>query len=187
MTQLFTFLGVLWFFLPAGVANMAPIFAAKWNWFPALNRPLDGGLEWGGRPLLGENKTWRGLFVGVVAGGIVGGLQYVLFMSLPMFRVISIVEYDSLWLTILLGAWLGFGALLGDAAESFAKRLRGVPPGKPWRPWDQIDLVLGAFAVSFWLIPLSAWWYVGLAVVVIGFASYVVSRIGVRLRIKQAL
>ena len=43
----------------------------------------------------------------------------------------------------LLGALLGFGAMTGDAVKSFFKRQRGIPPGKSWFPFDQLDFVVG--------------------------------------------
>ncbi|OGC92463.1 hypothetical protein A2899_02445 [Candidatus Amesbacteria bacterium RIFCSPLOWO2_01_FULL_49_25] len=55
---------MLWFLGVAGVANMAPVFAAKlwpkWDW------PING-------ILFGSHKTWRGLVFGVGIAGIVGG------------------------------------------------------------------------------------------------------------------
>lgn len=35
----------------------------------------------------------------------------------------------------------------GDAAKSFFKRRVHVPPGKPWVPFDQLDFVIGVFAL----------------------------------------
>ena len=63
-------LELLYFMLPAFLANMAPVFAKGHLKF--LNRPLDFGLSLFGRPLLGDNKTWRGLVVGVLVGALVG-------------------------------------------------------------------------------------------------------------------
>src|SRR5690554_307556 len=54
----------IWIFLPAGLANMAPIFAAHWNLWPQLDRPIDGGKTWRGRRLFGEHKTIRGFVAG---------------------------------------------------------------------------------------------------------------------------
>ena len=59
-------LAVLYFFVPAYVANMSPVVVR--NRFPSLAAPIDGGLSWRGRRLLGDHKTWRGLLVGIVVG-----------------------------------------------------------------------------------------------------------------------
>lgn len=39
----------------------------RFDWLRALKRPIDGGLEVGGRRILGEHKTWRGLVVTTAA------------------------------------------------------------------------------------------------------------------------
>ena len=60
----------LWFFLPAGLANGAPVIANK---VPLINKwitPLDFGKTWGGKRIFGSNKTWRGLVVGGLTGGV---------------------------------------------------------------------------------------------------------------------
>ena len=45
----------LWFFLPAGIANVAPIFAAKWRLLESLNKPLDFGQTFRGKRIFGYN------------------------------------------------------------------------------------------------------------------------------------
>ncbi len=51
-------LGLLYFMLPAYVANMMPVFARK---IPILGSPIDMGKRYRGFRLLGKKKTWRGL------------------------------------------------------------------------------------------------------------------------------
>ncbi len=154
----------LWFFLPAIIANMAPVFAARYNWLAGLNIPLDFGYQWNNGALLGSNKTVRGLLVGVIAAAIVGWLQG----------------------DLLLGAGLGLGALLGDAIKSFLKRRLNIPSGESWKPWDQIDFVLGAIVVSVIFYSLSVTHYL-IALVIIGFGSYLVSYVGIKLNIKKSI
>jgi CDP-2,3-bis-(O-geranylgeranyl)-sn-glycerol synthase len=63
-------LHALWLFLPAYLANMAPVFVAKL--LPGWNAPIDGGRKAAdGRPLLGAGKTWRGLAGGTLLAGLV--------------------------------------------------------------------------------------------------------------------
>jgi CDP-2,3-bis-(O-geranylgeranyl)-sn-glycerol synthase len=50
-------LGVLYFFLPAYAANMAPVLVR--GRFEALAVPMDGGRSLGGVRILGDHKTWR--------------------------------------------------------------------------------------------------------------------------------
>jgi hypothetical protein len=68
-----TLLAVLYFFVPAYLANMAPVVVrgyAEW-----LARPMDGGRTWRGRRLLGDHKTWRGLLAGIVVGALTFAAQ----------------------------------------------------------------------------------------------------------------
>src|ERR1039457_3892121 len=69
---------VIWFFLPAGLGNAAPIIAAK---FPGLKNwtfPLDGYATFRGKRLLGDHKTVRGLVSGILIGMLTAFLQIVL-------------------------------------------------------------------------------------------------------------
>jgi len=174
---------VLWFFLPAMAANMAPIFAAHYNWWPQLAGPLDGGMMWRGKRLLGDHKTVRGLVIGVLFGLVTGAAQYGLLWWLGGQGMIS---YDSFIMSALWGAWIGWGALLGDALASAVKRRLSKEPGQLWIPWDQIDMVLGVWLVTFWAVP---WTYLqlGMAVVVIGAGMYLFSLSGVILGLKKSL
>lgn len=134
------------FFLPAGIANMSPVFA---NRVPLLNKwktPLDFGKYYKGKRVFGDNKTWRGLIV----GSIVAGLFSLLLNSLASGFVEVPIEFHIG--RFLFGIWIGLGALLGDAVESFFKRQRGVPSGHSWFPWDQIDYVLGAILFSIVIV-----------------------------------
>lgn len=119
---------------------MAPVFAARL--FPRLERPLDFGLKWFGRRILGSHKTVRGLVSGVLAAGVVYFLQLKTLELNPDWRSAIAVPVASLpsWF----GFWMGFCVLLGDAVKSLFKRWRGIRPGGTWIPFDQIDWVLGA-------------------------------------------
>src|SRR5438477_12575051 len=49
-----------WVFLPVLGAHLAHAPVLRFDLFPALARPIDGGRTVRGRRLLGANKTWRG-------------------------------------------------------------------------------------------------------------------------------
>ena len=169
-------------FLPAYVANMSPVFAAKL--VPGWKAPIDGGrLAKDGKPLLGPGKTWRGLVGGAVAGALTalviawvvpaygsGGLWAGWDYGAKGFDGAPIGSDDPCpdtakcaldtspwWGILLFGALLGFAALVGDAVKSYFKRRRGKERGAPWVPFDQLDFVvvglLAAFAGSFLLAP----------------------------------
>lgn len=134
----------LWFFLPAGLGNMAPIFAAHLPVLRHYNAPMDGGKYLRGVRLLGSNKTWRGLIAGVVVGAVVAVTQTVLLGYMPDVQEYLALPNLSLAMGLLIGALLGFGALAGDALKSFFKRQLRIAPGKSWVPFDQTDFIIGA-------------------------------------------
>ena len=136
---------VLWFLLPAGVANMTPVGAAKL--FPKLDFPMDFFLEFRNKRVFGEHKTMRGLITGVLASIAAVYLQRYLYLNSEYIRNISLTDYSEAGL--ILGVASGAGALFGDAAKSFAKRQINIPPGKVWFPFDQIDWIIGTIILTF--------------------------------------
>jgi CDP-2,3-bis-(O-geranylgeranyl)-sn-glycerol synthase len=178
-------LETLWFFLPAFAGNIAPVIAARYQWLPRLNIPVDYGLTLGDTRLLGENKTIRGFVVGTAAGALTGILQYGLF-HFYQFSHFSIVSYDNFLFATSLGALIGFGALFGDALKSFYKRRIHIPSGESWKPWDQIDIVIGVILVTSWFVPLT-FTHVIISLFIIGIGMFIASYIGYITGIKQAI
>lgn len=140
----------LYFFLPAYLANMAPVFAAKifGRHFAA---PIDGGRNYRGKRIFGDHKTWRGLVAGIVLAILTVYIQRLLFERSLAFRQISMIDYAK-HSVLILGFLFGFGALAGDAIKSFFKRQIGKEPGAAWPGFDQLDFVVGgllAVAIVF--------------------------------------
>lgn len=138
---------ILYIALPAFVANMVPIIATKLDLCPRLNTPLDNGVIFRGRRLLGKNKTVRGLFFGTVCGALISSLQHIL-PFLPE------IKFTTLSTAFLFGALAGFGALVGDALASIIKRQLDIASGKPFIPLDQIDYIIGFLIFTF---PIMHW------------------------------
>lgn len=170
-------LSLILLYVPAMAANMAPVFAAKYNVLLWLNKPIDLGVTVRGKRLLGENKTIRGFVVGVCAAAIVGFLLSLITNEKP---------YEFFGSAIVFGAATGAGALLGDSIKSFFKRRMNFKPGQLWIPFDQIDFVVGATFVAMLFVEISLLNSL-LAIICIGFLSYVVSAIGFALHIKKNL
>jgi CDP-2,3-bis-(O-geranylgeranyl)-sn-glycerol synthase len=154
---------IFWFFLPAGVANMAPMLASRLPLLRHWNTPLDFGLVWHGQRVFGENKTWRGLIFGTLVAVLVGLIQY---------RFIAFLPESTLFIVITAGA-MGFGALVGDAVASFFKRQSKIPPGHSWIPFDQTDYIIGGLIFvypfvqpSFSVIIMTLLLYFGLHIAV---------------------
>lgn len=141
-------LRVLYFFLPAYLANMAPVVAR--GHFKALAAPLDGGRSWRGRRILGDHKTWRGILVGVVTGAAVFAAQRRLYQA-GLAHGLALLDYGGAD-PVLPGVLLGLGAGLGDAVKSFFKRRIDVAPGASWLGFDQLDFMVGAYALVSWVV-----------------------------------
>jgi len=144
----------LWYLLPAALGNhnascgnRLPLPGALKRVLAKIAVPIDAGAKWQGKEILGKNKTWRGLVVGILTGILVAGAQAFLFFNVDFFKRNTIVDYGAVNF-IFLGALMGGGALAGDLIESFIKRRLNKPSGKPWFPWDQGDWIIGAIVLS---------------------------------------
>lgn len=172
-----------WFFLPAGIANMTPILTAKMPLLSKWNTPVDFGLKYRRKPLLGPHKTIRGIVTGTFAGWLVFLIQTAAYEHYSW--VVSIsggLDYSqiSLWLGVL----LGFGALFGDAVKSFFKRQFNVASGKSWFPFDQIDYIIGGLLFSSIAVTLTHGQ--SLLIIVVWFALHLLSSyIGYLLKLKK--
>ena len=154
----------LWFFLPAGIANVMPVIIAKAPLFSAWQTPVDFGYKLRGKPMLGPHKTIRGITVGTLAGFLIFALQVQAYESYSWAREASgNLNYSelSLWLGVL----LAFGALFGDLVKSFLKRQMDVTSGKSWFPFDQLDYIAGGLVFSSIVVVLGAGQYILVAIV----------------------
>jgi len=155
-----TVLFALWFFLPAGIANSAPIVAAKVPGLKRLSAPIDHGKDYRGKRLLGDHKTWRGLVSGVVAATVIVIIQQLIIGKYDL-SFLHTKPTDYLYYSpILLGVLFGIGALGGDALESLFKRRTSIPAGESWFPFDQLDYVIGGCILMLFVVRLSLYDYV---------------------------
>jgi CDP-2,3-bis-(O-geranylgeranyl)-sn-glycerol synthase len=157
-------LQVLYFFLPAYLANMSPVLVR--GWFSALAIPIDGGKTLRGKRVLGEHKTWRGLLAGIVAGALVFELQRFAYQA-GLARDLALIDYSAH--PLLPGLLMGVGAGVGDAVKSFFKRRIDIEPGASWPVFDQLDFFLGAYLfVSLVYAPPPLLMLASLPVVLLG-------------------
>jgi CDP-2,3-bis-(O-geranylgeranyl)-sn-glycerol synthase len=149
---LFKVAQLLYFVLPAYIANMAPPFVKYWR---GWNRPIS-------RRWLGEHKTVVGFIFGILAALFTTYVQSRLNWSGSLASNID-------WR--LIGAALGFGAMGGDSLKSLFKRARGIAPGQSWMPADQLDFIVGALIFALpWVRP---GWPELIIVLAITFAGHV--------------
>ena len=85
-----------WIFLPAALSNTTPVIAAKVPILKNFKTPMDFGLSFRGKRLLGNNKTIRGLWVGVMTAILVAYLQKLLFNNSTLLQnTINIADYSQ--------------------------------------------------------------------------------------------
>ena len=178
MNILHYLLWVFLLFLPAGIANMTPVLANKVPILKKWNTPLDFGKQYRGKRVFGTNKTWRGLATGMVMAGVVALLTQWFFVN----RYESIFTVN--WESFLFGAWVGAGALLGDAVESFFKRQHGVASGNSWFPFDQTDYIIGGVLFMLPFLRVRAIDYIAIFVMYFGL-HLTVSYVGYILHFKD--
>ena len=154
----------LWFFAPAGLANVSAFASGKINALEKFNFPVDCYAKIGGKRILGDHKTIRGFLVAIIMGVLGCCLEVFLYSSFFSIRELVWIDYYTIN-PVILGALLGLGALTGDAIKSFFKRRVNIPPGVSWFPFDQIDYIIGGIALSLFYIQLSFGEYAVLFVV----------------------
>ncbi len=134
-----------WIIIPVYVANASAVIVGG-------GTPVDFGRTWkDGRRLLGDGKTWRGLFAGTFLGMTAGfGLSVAAsYIQMSDYAYLRVTTFEGFPMMIPLLFSLCFGALLGDIVESFFKRRIGIERGKDWIPFDQLDFLVGALVSSF--------------------------------------
>lgn len=160
---------IFWFLLPAALGNIAPVL---FKWVPLFNIPVDCGLKFRGKRLLGSHKTVRGYVFSILLATLTIALQKEFAYLFP-----TLINYAQINV-VLFGFLMGFGAMMGDSIKSFFKRQKGIRPGKPWIPFDQIDWIIGALVFSHFYTPIPAvlWIYAiiifGLLDVVMNYTNY---------------
>lgn len=172
-------LETFWLYLPAGIANMAPVLVKT---VPILDYPMDGGKKWGGKRILGEHKTWRGFAAGVLFAIGAVALQQ---LFAGTFEAIAPLDYTTVnvWA---LGFALGFGAMGGDALKSVFKRRRNMKPGTSWIPFDQIDWIVGAVVMSLLVVVLPLEVAIT-AIILFGLLHPLINIIGYKMGLKRTV
>jgi len=131
------------FFIPAYLGNMMPVILGRLPRYKKIMVPVDGGKMLAGERIFGDHKTWGGLLAGIL-GGFFAGLLLLLFLN---WRIQGDVFGGEQIHFIFQATLLGLGAILGDMLKSFFKRRLKIAPGKPFVPFDQIDLVVGSWVL----------------------------------------
>ncbi|MGA9188044.1 MAG: CDP-2,3-bis-(O-geranylgeranyl)-sn-glycerol synthase [Methanosarcina sp.] len=137
-----------WLMLPAYLPNpFAAVFGG--------GKPIDGGRTLkDGRRIIGDGKTYRGLFSGIFFGVLAGSIQ--IWLNSRGFEILGIEmpafgpDYPSALKVVLA---LACGSLFGDMFKSFFKRRMGMKRGASFPLVDQLDFVVGAWVFAYLTSP----------------------------------
>ncbi len=135
---LVTILVCFWVFVPALVPNSAAVVFGG-------GTPVDFGKSWKGIRILGDGKTWRGLFGGAFTGVVIGLIQVGIS---TLCNSPDNWGFGSLWGCVGIMFCLSFGSLFGDMLGSFIKRRMKIERGQKAPVLDQYDFVIGAFLIT---------------------------------------
>lgn len=131
----------IWLMLPAYLPNPSAVLTGG-------GTPIDFGRRFAdGRRILGDGKTFRGLFFGTLSGMIGGSIENFL---APHLGMPSFGDFPEFLIVIFS---LSFGAMLGDITKSFFKRRLGFERGEMFPIADQLDFVIGALFLCYLLAP----------------------------------
>jgi len=132
-----------WLIIPAYVANASALLVGG-------GTPIDFGKTYKDKKrILGDGKTWQGLFAGSFIGmsagfGLSVAAKYAQAYDFPIY----LNDFTGFPMMIPLIFSICFGALLGDIVESFFKRRQDIPRGSDWIPFDQLDFIVGVLVTS---------------------------------------
>lgn len=175
-------LATLYFFLPAFVANGAPMLAGRPRLFGLFNRPIDCGRSLFGNRIFGDHKTVRGILSAVLAALMVTSFQVFISSHLDISRY-ELMPYRAETIYTY-GFLFGIGSVVGDLAGSFIKRRLGISPGTWFPVMDQTDYIVGVVGTLavFLLLPPVENIAIGFLVLppLTLFCSWVSVRIGLK-------
>jgi CDP-archaeol synthase len=123
-----TFFRATWLILPVIAGGLAHVAVLKANALGFLARPIDAGARWRGRPLFGENKSWRGFVVMTGATAVASGSQATLARWNRWKSALQASQGARInpWAA---GAISGVSYCLAELPNSFLKRRLRIEPG----------------------------------------------------------
>jgi CDP-archaeol synthase len=155
------------FILPVVAAGLTHVFVLKTDLLHSLAIPLDGGANWRGRRLLGDNKTLRGILLMPLMTACFTSLQ----AATGQRRLAPVLDPSREfairpWIG---GSLVGLGYCLAELPNSFVKRRLDIPAGARSARCalvqyvvDQLDSVVGCllarrtfYRPRRWELPLA--------------------------------
>lgn len=186
----------LWLAVAVAVTGIFHMVVVKARLLEGLAIPIDGGRTLGGKPIFGENKTWRGVVVMVFGAALLGFVQGLLGGSWAARAGVEAIDFAAIGLRAGLpegplasaGGYAlanlvhGIGYAVGELPNSFVKRRIGITPGKTGAGLagpiffllDQADSVLAALVLGA-LVFGYPWNVVGVGIVVLTLLHLVIN------------
>jgi hypothetical protein len=154
---------ILFLGAPLLLVAIAQGLSIKYGWLNRLKTPLDFGLRFRGKRILGDHKTLRGLVINVLFCTIGTMIQAWLQTKGYIPQWILLVDYTSHAYSS--GICLGLGMTFGELPNSFLKRQLDILPGNKKKGllsvvfflFDQVDLAIGIWVFLFFFIRPSIW------------------------------
>lgn len=113
--------------LPLIFSGIVAVIIIKYNIFPQLTLPLDNGRTLAGNPILGKNKTVRGVLFHIISTIILCFVLYGIAQRWPYSFIHPVFSHYS---PLILGLIYGGGYCFGEIINSFVKRRLGIVSGK---------------------------------------------------------
>lgn len=179
-------LKILIFAIPVTFAAILHMVAVRFNLFSSLKIPLDFGKSYKGRRIFGDSKTYRGVVLMMLLSILGVYFLKLLCYLFPEVDALNIMRFHQ-FPGFFYGTLFGLGYTLAELPNSFLKRQKGIPEGKPGNILnillDQLDSVAGCLLLLFPFCDMT-WSFVGYGFLVfLGlhlFFNFLLYLVGVR-------
>jgi CDP-diglyceride synthetase len=155
---------ISYLFAPILLGLTAHGVCIRFGWLRFLYKAVDGGTDFGGKPLFGANKTYRGIAAMALGTGLGFALQALWLHNYESVRWLELFEYTPAT-AIITGTLVGLAAALSELPNSFIKRRLDIAPGATasgpvnllFYLLDQADFLVGAWIVLAFVIEITGW------------------------------
>ena len=174
-----TLLRATWLVLPVVLGGLGHVAVLKTNVLSSLAVPIDNGARLRGRPVFGENKTWRGIALMTGLTALTSGAQAALARRNRWTSALDVLQSARVnaWLT---GALCGLTYCLAELPNSFVKRQLGIAPGARATRASRLQYVVDqADSVAGCLVALSVLYRAAARELITAFALGITVHIGI--------
>ena len=172
MKVLFEFIIIIYVTLmPTILGPMLSMVLLKTRFLKGLHKVIDFGRNaWDGNRIFGDNKTWRGFWIYVVATAIVSVLWGEMCRYIPAigsYNTLYTYHENTFFYNLLIGMIFGASYPLFELPNSFLKRRLGINSGNTqkangwkgniFRIVDLVDSGIGCLLVWYIIYPIKLW------------------------------